>query len=565
MPTKARKKVYDLIKLLNIFVLAPLLCLQSFAQKTNEEYFFEKELEQTAQLIVMISVDYDGEGSGVGAGIVFSREGDRLLIATASHVIQKGPTPANNILVRFKSFPDKSFKATVLKNINTGESLDLAVLSVVSQGLNVCAFPFDRLRLQDDLERKDEVMPIGNPNGRSWSVPLDPDRIAEISEGEIVFQSNNIKSGHSGGALIDKKARLVGMVTADEAPLGHAMTIPGLLKQLKQWKYPVMWSRALFREDRYDRPLHVAADSVDLPLMKKLLAECNNPNEIDYYYRTPLHYAASSGSVEAISLLVKAGAMIDMMDFSDMYPISLAIVGNHLEAVKVLVKSGANINKPGFKKLTALHMCLEEKLNPQIALFLIQSGANVNAVDETGNTPLHYAVEIKKIEVVKAMIKAGADIEAENEQQSTPLMIAVAQDDLQAVQLFISSGAMVKSPASKKRYDVLHAAAYHANNLETIKILLKAGADVNGRDEAGNTPLLYAVWRANSKNTGAEKMPEFITFLLSAGADPNAKSERGISPLSVVQDAQKDAGMNSEEVLKRMNAVGELLRKYGGK
>ena len=558
-------------KLINLFAFAFLLFITSFeslAQRINEEYAFEKELEQTVQLIVMISVDYGGEDSGVGAGIVFAKDGDRILIVTASHVIQKGPTTAKNILVRFKTSPDKSFNATVLKNINSGESLDLAVLGVSNlsaQGLNACAFPFDRLRWQHDLQRKDEVFPIGNPNGRSWAVPLEPDKISEISESELLFQSGNIKSGHSGGALVDTKANLIGMVTADEAPLGHAMTIDALLKQLKQWKFPVLWSRSVFREDRRDLPLHVAADSGRITEIKKLLAECSNPNEVDYYYRTALHYAASQGSVDALSLLVKAGAMVDVQDFNEMYPLSLAIYGNHLEAVKFLVKSGAKLNKQSFKKLTALHMALEKKIDPQIALHLIQSGANVNAVDDNGHTTLHYAVGIKSIEIVKAMIKTGADLELENGEQNTALMIAVAGDDLQMMQLLIGSGAVVKAPASKKGHEVLHTAAYHSNNLETVKMLLKAGANVNARDEVGNTALLYAVWRANSKNEGAEKMPDLITLLLSSGADPNTKNENGVTPLSVVKDAQNNAVVNVDEVLNRMNAIGDLLRKNGAK
>ena len=162
------------------------------------------------------------------------------------------------------------------------------------------------------------------------------------------------------------------------------------------------------------------------------------------------------------------------------------------------------------------------------------------------------------------MIKAGADLELENGEQNTALMLAVAVDDLQMMQLLISSGAVVK-PGSKKGHGVLHTAAYHSNNLETAKMLLKAGADVNGRDEVGSTPLLYAVWRANSKNEGADKMPELINLLLSAGADPNAKNENGITALSVVKDAQNDAAVNGDEVLTRMNAIGNLLRKHGAK
>jgi hypothetical protein len=142
-------KPLTLHKLFYFFALAFLSSFASSAQQSTEAYLFEKELEQTVQLIVMITVDYDGESSGVGAGIVFAREPDRILIVTASHVIQKGPTTAKNILVRFKSLPGKTFKATVLKQINNGEALDLAVLSVsnlATQGVNACAFPFDRLR-----------------------------------------------------------------------------------------------------------------------------------------------------------------------------------------------------------------------------------------------------------------------------------------------------------------------------------------------------------------------------------------------------------------------------------
>ncbi len=516
----------------------------------------------------MISVDYDGEGSGVGAGIVFAKEDDRILIVTASHVVQKGVSTSNNILVRFKSAPDKLIKATVLKHINTGESLDLAVLSVSNlkaQGLSACVFPFDRLRRQGDLERRDEVIPIGNPNGRSWAVPLEPDKISEVSESELVFQSSNIKSGHSGGALIDTKANLVGMVTADEAPLGHAMTIEALITQLKQWKFPVMWSRSVFREERYHRPLHVAADSGDIAEIKKLLALCSNPNEIDYYYRTPLHYAASRGNIQALSLLLNAGAMIDVQDFSEMYPLSLAIYANHLEAVKFIVKSGAKINKTSFKKLTALHMALEKDINPQIPLHLIQAGANVNAQDEGENTPLYYAIELGNIEIVKALIKAEADLETVNNMRTTPLMLAVVTDNIQIIQLLISSGATVKTTVSVKAYNALHAAAWQAKNIETLKIILKAGTNVNAPDESGNTALHYAVMRANSKNEGADKMLQFVIVLLSAGADVNAKTDEGKTPLAFVKEAEKDSVATGDEIQKRMSAIGALLRKHGAK
>ena len=527
------------------------------------------ELAQTVQLIVMLSVDYDGENSAVGAGIIFAKEKDRLLIATASHVIQKGKTPAQNIFVRFKSAPDKLIKATILKQINTGESLDLAVLSVANlaaQGINECAFPFDRLSRQENLERKDEVIPIGNPNGRAWSVPVDADKISDISEEEIVFQSNNIKSGHSGGALIDTKANLVGMVTADEAPLGHAMTIDALARQLRQWKFPVMLSRALFREERYDLPLHVATDSGNIAEMKKLLADCNNPNQVDYHYRTPLHYAALNGNTQALDLLLKAGAIVDVQDFNEMYPLNLAISRNHLEAIKLLVKAGSKLNNKIYGGSTALHSALEKDINPQIPIYLIQAGANVNAADDDKETPLHYAVNTGNPEVVKALIKAGANPDAENSRRTTPLMMAVVKDDLPMIQLLITSGAIVKTSKSIKVYSALHAAASHANNAETLKHLIKAGANVNGVDEIGNTPLHYAVLRAISRNTDVNKAMEFINTLIAAGADPNVKNNEGMTALSHAKDViGDDSDERAVENKRRLAAIENIFRNSGKK
>ena len=558
-------------KVFNFLAVVSCLFIQqvrSLAQRTNEEFHFRMELAQTMQLIVMISVEYDGDNSGVGAGIIFASEKDRLLIATASHVIQKGTTPAQNIFIRFRSAPDKLVKATLLKQINTGEAMDLAVLGVsnlAAQGINPCAVPFDRLSRQDDLDRKDEVMPIGNPNGRAWSVPVEADKISDVTDSEIVFQSNNIKSGHSGGALIDSKANLIGMVTADEAPLGHAMKLTTLLKQLKQWKFPVMLSRTLFREERYDPPLHLATDSGNISGLKKLLDECHNPNGVDFHYRTPLHYAASNGNMQALSLLLKAGAMTDVQDFNEMYPLDLAILGNHLEAVVLLTKAGAKLNSKSFGGSTALHRALEKEINPQIAVHLIRAGANVNAEDDEKDTPLHYAVNMGNVDLVKALLKAGADPDAENSKRMNALMIAVVKDDVKMIQILVSAGAAIKIPKSSKVYSALHAAASHANNPETLRQLLQAGADVNGTDEVRNTPLHYAVLRAVGKNADAKNAMEFVKVLLGAGADPNIMNDEKKTPLSNAKDSLDEDDFQSAELRNRIATIENMLKKYSSK
>ncbi len=58
---------------------------------------------------------------------------------------------------------------------------------------------------------------------------------------------------------------------------------------------------------------------------------------------------------------------------------------------------------------------------------------------------------------------------------------------------------------------------------EIVTELIEAGADVNANDYRGKTLLMYAV--DNNHN-----LPQLISLLIEAGADVNAKDDRGRNP-----------------------------------
>lgn len=100
----------------------------------------------------------------------------------------------------------------------------------------------------------------------------------------------------------------------------------------------------------------------------------------------------------------------------------------------------------------------------------------------------------------------------------------------------------VKTIEPAQSVQSLHEAAA-AGDIEQIKSLISAGADLNAKANDGTTPLHYAVILAKKDVT---------ELLIANGADVNAKDNEGRTPLYWAKE------QNNTE-------LAELLRKHGAK
>ena len=98
---------------------------------------------------------------------------------------------------------------------------------------------------------------------------------------------------------------------------------------------------------------------------------------------------------------------------------------------------------------------------------------DIDAADETGDTPLHWAVSTRFETTVAALLAAGADVDATNAEGDTPLHRAALEGPDAVVAALIAAGADVNA-RNKDGETPLHAAV-ESRSLATIDVLLAAG------------------------------------------------------------------------------------------
>jgi ankyrin repeat protein len=139
---------------------------------------------------------------------------------------------------------------------------------------------------------------------------------------------------------------------------------------------------------------------------------------------------------------------------------------------------------------------------------------DVNRRDDTGSTPLQYAVYNDNLPEVKRLLKAGADVSIANNYGVTPMSLAAEIGNADVLAMLLEAGAKANAPTTDGQTPLL--AVARTGNVKAAQVLLAAGATVDARETwGGQTPLMWA---------SARRHPEMMEFLLSKGADVNARS-----------------------------------------
>jgi ankyrin repeat protein len=260
--------------------------------------------------------------------------------------------------------------------------------------------------------------------------------------------------------------------------------------------------------------------------------------------------------VELAELLIRAGAKVNATNREGVTPMQLAATTGSPAMLQILVRAGADPNAPLTPSGdTALMMASRTGISQAIKV-LLEAGASVNATETWGGTtPLMWAVSERHPAAVKVLIEAGGDVnarskfvralngrgfegrtplQAQGEQKPeefasgwlTPLMFAAREGDVESAKLLVAAGADVNAIAADGKNAL--ALAIFNGSYDVASYLVDAKSDVNIADTQRFTPLFWAVDRRNMETAPnfpwmvtADPLP-LIERLLAAGADPNA-------------------------------------------
>ena len=226
--------------------------------------------------------------------------------------------------------------------------------------------------------------------------------------------------------------------------------------------------------------------------------------------------AAGSGDLDTMASLVKAGLPIDAKAPHLSSALFKAAARGQATAIRWLVDHGAPVDGRDLVNRTALIVAAE---NGSVAAVdvLLDLGA---AVDPTfvRHNPIVLAAMHGHTPVCKRLIEGGASIEAGAKAFTSPLIIAAAKRRLETVRFLLKRGADPNGHTGNG-----WTALFQCRDVQVIDALVRAGADVNYAMPYGTTPIMMAAARGDV---------DVVRYFIECRANVNARDQHGCTVLA---------------------------------
>ena len=319
---------------------------------------------------------------------------------------------------------------------------------------------------------------------------------------------------------------------------------------------------------------------------------------------TPLVLAIEENKPKIVELLIKEGKANIYGSYAgeeiDKYPIYCAVKNKNLNMIKILLNNNFDL-----KREPSILSYAIENGDENIIKYLVEKGSDVDYTSINGMSVLYDAVLILNPKLVEYLLEKGASIENAGETDIYGNIITAAAGskfnnsndkfpvDLEALEKSAENSAKImetiisKADKNSINFTLIDnktplIIAVGNSYLETAKILIENGADVNAVDFEGWSALSYAVNNGDieiakllltnkSKIKGelllAIKSPivesriDMMKLLIENGANINYADENEFTPLNI---AIETGDMELTKFLITNGANVNSLMPYGG-
>jgi len=234
---------------------------------------------------------------------------------------------------------------------------------------------------------------------------------------------------------------------------------------------------------------------------------------------TFLGLGCAEGSIEIVQLLIEKGADLNVSDFYSETPLQYASEFGHVTIVKLLLDKGAEVDLIE-DRLSALHIAACRG-QAEVVQMLIEAKCDANILNKKGVCPLHCAVSNGKREIVRLLLDAKAQVNVKGQKSArTPLSMAGEVNDIETCRLLLQHGANLNL-TDKYGMTPLNVVC-NRNNSEIARMFIEAGAKVNIPDRNDAYPLHYAAGNGDD---------DIVRLLLDNDAKVDVLNKNGESPL----------------------------------
>jgi uncharacterized protein len=284
---------------------------------------------------------------------------------------------------------------------------------------------------------------------------------------------------------------------------------------------------------------------------------------------TPMLFAAREGCVDCVKVLISSGADPNIVDPDQYSPLVLALINGHFDVAGALIDAGANVDMQDKVGRTALWAAVDAHTIPS---------SNRPAPRETDDT-------LGSMDIIKKLLDGGARVDVPLRAQvpyrtkldrggdgvlgagTTPLLRAAKAGDVPVIKMLLEKGAnpraatrnnvnaiMMAANVSAREEDMTGRNKTQKEAIESIRLLLTAGTDINGVDAQGRTAAHgAAMWG----------WTDVVRFLSENGLKLDIQDKRGYTALDTALGLAGGFGFGGTSGVAH-EETAKVIRELGG-